>query len=136
MSFLLDTNVVSELRKRAPNPHVLAWHKAHVQDEAFLSVLVIGELRQGVERLRPKDLGHADALDQWISGLLRAYADRILPVSVHVADLWGRLNVSARPPAVDGLLAATALAHGLTLVTRNVAHVARTGVQVVNPFGP
>jgi toxin FitB len=134
VSFLLDTNVVSELRKRSPNPNVLAWHHAHAQTEVFLSVLVLGELRQGVERLRPRDSTQAEALDPWISGLVRAYSDRILPVSVEVADAWGRLNASVGPPTVDGLLAATALVHRLTLVTRNAADVARTGVAVVNPF--
>jgi toxin FitB len=134
VSFLLDTNVVSELRKRSPNPNVLAWHQAHTQAEVFLSVLVLGELRQGVERLRPRDSTQAEVLDMWISGLVRAYSDRILPISVEVADAWGRLNASVGSPAVDGLLAATALVHRLTLVTRNVADVARAGVAVVNPF--
>jgi predicted nucleic acid-binding protein len=73
---------------------VLAWHRAHAGAESFLSVLVVGELRQGVQRLRPRDTSQADVLDQWISGLLRGYADRILPVSVDVADQWGRLNAS------------------------------------------
>ena len=134
MTFLLDTNVVSELRKRSPHPAVLAWHQAHAGAESFLSVLVIGELRQGVERLRRRDPAQADVLDQWIAGLLGRYSDRILPVSVEVVQQWGRLNATVGPPAVDGLLAATALVHGLTLVTRNVADVAATGVATANPF--
>jgi predicted nucleic acid-binding protein len=130
----MDTNVVSELRKLHPHPKVLDWHRAHAHDEVFLSALVVGELRQGVERLRGRDRGRANALETWLGGLVGAYGDRILPVTTEVAQQWGRLNATVRPPVIDGLLAATALVHQLTLVTRNVADVARTGVAVVNPF--
>ena len=137
MAFLLDTNVVSELRKSAPNPHVLAWHRSHTWAEAFISTLVVGEIRQGVERVRPRDPKQADALERWLGGLISAYRDRLLPVTVDVAEAWGRLNVPPEPPpVVDGLMAATARVHRLTLVTRNVAHVVRTGVPVLNPFEP
>jgi toxin FitB len=134
VSFLLDTNVVSELRKLYPHPKVRAWHRANAHAEVFLSALVVGELRQGVERLRVRDGGRADTLETWLGGLVGAYGDRILPVTTEVAQQWGRLNATVRPPVIDGLLAATALVHQLTLVTRNVADVARTGVAVVNPF--
>jgi toxin FitB len=135
MDFLIDTNVVSELRKVAPDPHVVAWHERHAMASAFLSVLVVGELRQGIERLRPRDLRRADALDRWLAGLLHSYQDRMLPVTRAIAEEWGRMNASPQPPPpVDGLMAATARVHRLTLVTRNVAHVAPTGVRVLNPF--
>ena len=135
MDFLIDTNVVSELRKVAPDPHVVAWHQRHAMASAFLSVLVVGEIRQGIERLRARDARRAEALDHWLAGLMKSYQDRILPITTAVAEEWGRLNASRRPPpVVDGLLAATARVHRLTLVTRNVPHVAATGVAVVNPF--
>jgi predicted nucleic acid-binding protein len=133
--FLLDTNIVSELRKgRRAHAGVLAWI-ASVDDAAlFLSVVVAAELRQGVERLRLRDSTQAERLDRWLLALLDDYADRVLPVDLRVADLWGRLNVPNPISAVDGLLAATAVVHDLTLVTRNVKDIERTGVRVHNPF--
>jgi predicted nucleic acid-binding protein len=132
--YLLDTNVVSELRKAKPDKRVLAWHKRHTASHAFLSTLVIGEIRQGIERLRGRDEVQAAALETWLDGLLAGYRERILPVTVEVAQEWGRLSASSRPPVVDGLMAATAKVHRLVLVTRNVDDVAGTGVAVVNPF--
>jgi predicted nucleic acid-binding protein len=134
VSYLLDTNVVSEIRKKAPDPGVSAWFAAVEADELFLSVLVVGEIRQGIERLARRDPVQAEIFDRWLSQLVRAYGDRVVPVTARVAEAWGRLNVPEPVPVVDGLMAATALVHDWTLVTRNVGDVASTGVRFLDPF--
>ena len=135
MSFLLDTNVVSEFRKRDRcDIGVAAWMSAADPDALFLSVLVIGEIRRGIENVRRRDSVTAEVLELWLNRLVAAHADRILPVDAPVAEAWGRLEAAASLPTIDGLLAATALVHGLTLVTRNVRDFARTGVDCLNPF--
>src|SRR5450759_4647234 len=136
MTFLLDTNVVSELRKRDPDPHVLAWYGKVTSAQIFVSVLTIGEIRLGIERLRRKDSAQADVLEQWLRGLQGAYGDHIIDVDTEVAEEWGRLNVPDPLPVIDGLLAASAKTRGWTLVTRNTADVAHAGVLLLNPFDP
>lgn len=135
MTYLVDTNVISELRKgERADTAVTAW-MADVDDDAvYLSVLVIGEIRQGVERIRRRDVAQAEALDAWLRRIVDDHADRVLPITSTIAETWGRLNVPDPLPVVDALLAATALVHDLTVATRNVADIARTGVAVVNPF--
>lgn len=135
MSLLLDTNVISELRKGArANANVRSWFDAVPEDALYVSVLVVGELRQGVERARRRDPEAALHLERWLAKLVERYEARILPVDSTIAELWGRLNVPDPLPIIDGLLAATALVNDMALVTRNVADVARSGVRVVNPF--
>lgn len=135
--YLLDTNVVSENRKgRRIDAHVLAWFESVDDEGLFLSVLVIGEIRKGIEQARSKDPVMARALERWLNGLAQRFEDRILPVTPAVADQWGRLSAIRPLSTVDALLAATALVHDLTLVTRNVADVAHTGVDVLDPFKP
>ncbi|WP_447006403.1 type II toxin-antitoxin system VapC family toxin [Saccharothrix isguenensis] len=134
MSFLLDTNVVSEIRKKVPNAGVSAWFESVPASELFLSVLVVGEIRQGVERLARRDPGQAETLERWLVQLADAYGDRIVPVTAEVAQVWGRLNVPDPLPVIDVLLAATALVYGWTLVTRNVGDVASSGARLLNPF--
>ena len=134
MGFLLDTNVVSEIRKKEPHPSVSGWFSSVPESELFLSVLVIGEIRQGVDRLARRDPAQAEVFDRWLSQLVAIYEDRIVPITADVAEAWGRLNVADPVPVVDGLLAATALVRGWTLVTRNAKDVASTGVGLFNPF--
>jgi hypothetical protein len=134
MSFLLDTNVLAELRKPRPHASVAAWYQGVGDEELFLSVLVVGEIQQGVARLRRKDPRQAAAYEAWLGKLQREFADRVLPVTRDVALEWGRLSAGNPPPVVDGLIAATALVHGLTVVTRNVADFEPTGVPLLNPF--
>jgi predicted nucleic acid-binding protein len=135
LSYLLDTNVISELRKgERADPNVRTWFSELADEEIFLSVLTIGEVRRGVENVRRRDPGAAVALDSWLARLGGAHRDRILPVDRAIAEEWGRLNVPDPLPVVDGLLAATAKVIGLTFATRNVADVEGSGVALLNPF--
>lgn len=136
--FLLDTNVVSELRKgNRADTRVRAWFEAHTTDELWLSALVVGELRRGVELLRRRDKKAGARLSDWLETITTDFDDRIIPITAAVCERWAMLNVPDPVPVIDGLLAATALEWDLTLVTRNTADVARTGVALANPFaGP
>jgi predicted nucleic acid-binding protein len=135
LSYLLDTNIISELRKgERAEPSVSRWFEGLADREVYLSVLTIGEVRRGVESVRLRDPDSAAALDSWLSRLTEAHRDRILQVDRAIAEEWGRMNVPDPLPVVDGLLAATARVVGLTLVTRNVADVEATGIELLNPF--
>jgi len=134
VAYLLDTNVVSETRRRRPNANVLRWFASVDGDDLYLSVMVLGEIRQGIERLRARAPDQAAEFEAWIDRLEHDYADHILPISADVADEWGRLNAPVALPVVDTLLAATAKVHDLTLVTRNRKDVVRTGVPLLDPF--
>jgi toxin FitB len=133
--FLLDTNVVSEVRKRERcAPKVNAWAQSTESNQNFLSVLVIGELRRGAILKRRSDRAAADLLEQWIARLTHLYGDRILPITLEIAHEWGRLSAVRPIPPEDGLLAATANVHRLTFVTRNTKNVQGLGVAVLNPW--
>jgi len=135
LSYLLDTNVVSEIRKPQRNASVAAWFDEVDSSELYLSVLVVGEIRQGIERLRRRrDEKQADVIDDWVRELKASFADRLLPVSLRVAERWGRLNAARPLPVVDGLLAATALEHDLTLVTRERRGFADSGARLLDPW--
>lgn len=135
MTYLVDTNVISELRKGARcDPNVAAWYAGVAEAGLFLSVLVIGEIRSGIERLRRRDPRQAAAIASWLAAITRDFEDRILPIDRAVAEVWGLYNARHPIAAVDGLLAATARVYGLILVTRNVADFARTRCALLNPF--
>ena len=135
MTFLIDTNIVSELRKGdRGDPAVTAWWNGIAEDDLWLSSLVLGEIRKGVELARRRDPRRAEALEAWLADVMSRFGNRVLPVDTAVAEQWGRMNAIRPAPVVDALLAATAKANGLTLVTRNVADVAGLGVDVLNPF--
>lgn len=138
MKYLLDTNIISELRKplERRNQAVMQWFSEVDPQALFLSVLVVGEIRKGIELKRASDPRQAMALETWLDRIVDDYADRILTVDLEVSLLWGRVQ-SIRPfPVIDGLLAATAQAGGMKLVTRNVADLAgwpAAGL-LINPF--
>ena len=135
--FLLDTNVVSELRRGAgANAGVVQWFDEQSAENLSLSVITIGEIREGIEHLRATKERQAVALDRWLNDLVQFYEDRLLYVDGDVAEEWGRLRARRQPPVVDALLAATARVHSLTLVTRNVRDFANLDVRLVNPFSP
>ena len=135
MSFLIDTNVISEVRKGARcDPAVAAWYGLLADEDLYLSVLVTGEIRKGVELARRKDGAKAAVLEAWLVRVETAFGPRILPLDRTIADAWGRMNAIRPVPVIDGLLAATALTFGLTLATRNASDVAGLGAQILNPF--
>ncbi len=134
MSFLFDTVLLSELRKAKPSRKVVLWIQTQKSETLFISVVSVGEIERGIERARKTDAAFAAGLEIWLEALLRLYDDHVLPVSANTARLWGRLSAKLGHDGADLLLAATALTHGLTVVTRNVKHFAPTGVAVINPF--
>lgn len=135
MSFLIDTNIISEVRKGARcNPGVARWWAEVAEGDLWLSPLILGEIRKGIELARRRDPDKASVLETWLGEVVSGFGDRLLPVDAAVADEWGKMNAIRPVPVIDALLAATAKAHGLTLVTRNEADVAGLGVEVMNPF--
>lgn len=136
MNFLIDTNVISEVRKGTRcDAGVAAWYASIDDSDLFLSVLVLGEIRKGIELARPRDPAKADALEAWLVAVAAAFGERILPIDRAVGDQWGRMCALRPLSTIDGLLAATAKVHRMTLVTRNEADVAGLGADVLNPFG-
>src|SRR3712207_1218652 len=114
----------------------MRWLSSVAAEDLYVSVLVIGEIRQGIEGLRARDSIQADHLEPWLSGLRRRYADRILPMDLEIAEKWGRMNAPNPISSRDGLMTATATVRGVTFVARNAADVEGTGVRVLNPFSP
>jgi predicted nucleic acid-binding protein len=129
---LLDTVLLSELRKRRPNERVVTWMRGLRESEVFVSVISIGEIERGIAKA--DDAAFAATLDSWLAQLLRLYADRILPVSTEVARRWGRLSAELGHDGADVLIAATAACHGLTVAARNTRHFRASGVPLIDPF--
>lgn len=135
MSYLIDTNIISEIRKGARcDARVFTWYASVADEDLFLSTLVLGEIRKGAELARPRDQNKAMALERWLRDVEDAFEGRVLGIDNAVSDQWGRMSAIRPVPAIDGLLAATAAIHGLTLVTRNDRDVAGLGAMVLNPF--
>ena len=133
--YLLDTNVLSALRRPDRHPGPVAWLEAQRDSDIFLSVVTVAEVERGIALQRPTNPDFARDLALWAERILAWFADRILPVDTAAARRWGHLSASLGNQDVDLLIAATALEHGLTVVTRNVRHFAPTGVSVMDPFG-
>lgn len=135
MTYLIDTNVLSETRKRQPSPGVTEWITATPPDRMYLSVLTMGEVKQGIARIRGRgDWQQAASLERWLAEVETAFANRILALTLLEAKIWGRQSHTRPLPVMDSLIAATAQVHGLTVVTRNVKDFEHAGVQVLNPF--
>ncbi len=135
MNYLIDTNIISELRKAERcNPNVAAWYREVADDNLFLSALVLGEIRKGIELARPRDPGKALTLEHWLGQIEAAFGNRVLGIDNAISDQWGRMSAVKSIPVVDGLMAATAIVNGLTFVTRNDRDIAGLGAAVLNPF--
>ncbi len=135
MKFLLDTNVISEIRKRdRAHPNVRQWVNRTPVEDIGTSVLVLAEIRHGIELRRRSDPVQAASLDRWFLQMRIRLGARVLPVDEPVAEAWALLGIPDPLPLIDGLLAATAKVHGLTFVTRNITDIAATGVPLVDPF--
>ena len=132
--YLLDTNVVSALRRPDRHPAPTAWLKDQRASDVYISVVTVAEIERGIARQVPRDPTFARELAAWIERTLAGFADRLLGIDVPTARRWGRLSASLGHNDADLLIAATALEHGLTVVTRNLRHFQPTGVPVLNPF--
>ena len=133
--FLLDTDVLSALRRRDRHPEAAQWLATQQTSDLHLSVMTIGEVQRGIAQQERHNPPFAQDLASWLARVLTWYGDRVLPFDVSTAQRWGRLSASLGHDSVDLMIAATALEHGLTVVTRNVRDFALTEVQVFNPFG-
>jgi toxin FitB len=134
--FLIDTVTLSELRKRERNPAVVVWFEQQRMTELFLSVISIGEIERGIAQQQATDPGFAKSLAIWLDRVLALYGDRVLAFDLQTARRWGALSAALGNASADLMIAATALEHGLTVVTRNASDFEPTSVPVLNPFNP
>jgi toxin FitB len=134
VTFLLDTNVISELRRKRPDARVVSWLKRAEPAALFISVLTLGEIAKGAAQFAERDRAQAEILYRWLALVRTNYADRTIAVDADVSEVWGRIAAKRPMPVIDGLLAATALVRTLTLVTRNARDFADVGIRVFNPW--
>ncbi len=134
MTFLLDTNVISEVRRKRPDARVLSWLRGADPASLCISVLTLGEIAKGAAQCAAHDRAQAAIYYRWLDQVRSNYADKTIAVDADIAEAWGRLAAKRLFPIVDGLLAATALVRGMTLVTRNERDIADAGVPVINPW--
>lgn len=132
--WLLDTMVISELRKRTPDPNVVSWLSATAENRLFLSVVTVSEIQRGIGMQRSKDAPFADRLQHWLNEMIRNYGDRVLPVTTEIACRWGELSARVGYDGADLVIAATALHHNLSVVTRNEHHFTPLSVSILNPY--
>lgn len=135
MAWLLDTNILSEIRKgKKADAKVRQWFHSIAGERAYISVLSLGEIRKGIELLKKRSPQRYAELEQWLNQIQELYEEDILPVSEDIADQWGRMTAQRTLPVIDELLAATAVVHRLTLATRNIRDFQGCGVRLFNPF--
>ena len=135
MNFLVDTNVISELQRgRRAASAVVDWFESTPYERVFTSVIVLGEIRRGIERIARRDRPQADHFERWYASMRRRLDTRVLPIDEPVMMMWSRISVPDPLPAYDGLLAATALVHDMTVVTRNTPDFRRVGAKVLDPW--
>jgi predicted nucleic acid-binding protein len=135
VNFLVDTNVISELQRgRRASPAVVEWFESQPHERVFTSVIVLGEIRRGIERIARRDRAQADHFERWYTSMRRRLDTRVLPIDEPVMMMWSRISVSDPLPAYDGLLAATALVHDMTVVTRNTPDFRQVGAKVLDPW--
>jgi toxin FitB len=134
LRYLLDTNAVSEPKRKRPDSKATAWLRSVDQTDLYVSVLSLGEIESGIARLARRDANAAASFDEWARVIRADFANRIMDVDLEIANVWGRISAERSLPVVDALLAATAIVHGMTLVTRNVRDIADTGATILNPW--
>ena len=132
--YLLDTMVFSEAFKRQPHQGVIGWMRRSRDEEAFISVVSIGEIERGIWKIAKSDPARSERYRSWLGDTLRAYADRTLPVTEQIARRWGPMSYELGNANPDLFIAATALVHDLTVVTRNIRHFEPTGVKLLDPY--
>ena len=135
MKYLVDTNVISEIRKETRgHEQVLNWWNSIHRSQIFLSVLAVGEIHQGIVSIRRKDVHQANHLEAWLGGLLQVFGNRLIPIDKRTALVWAEICTGRTLPMIDSLMAATAISKNLTFVTRNTKDIRDTGVRYINPF--